>query len=114
MSVQQWMIAYHPQDYGDTIVDERGVIIAQAHYGGDYSPLTLEDAQANAAYIVRACNSFDDLVAALTRFLDRDADCDYGQGRPDVCPGIEQDGEWCHWCEARAALRAARGEAAGS
>jgi hypothetical protein len=42
--------------------------------------------------------------AAIRRYLDLNSDCDYVNGEPDVCPGIERAGAMCHWCELRAAL----------
>jgi hypothetical protein len=50
------------------------------------------------------------LLRALKRILDIDAQCDLkdGQFPPSECPGIAKDG-MCHWCEARAAVNAAEG-----
>lgn len=44
-----------------------------------------------------------DLVAAADRLLSLDGDCDYVDGTPGVCPGIQERGVACHWCELRAA-----------
>lgn len=48
--------------------------------------------------------------AAADRLLGLDDRCDYIDGTPAVCPGIERDGGPCHWCELRAALAAGAGE----
>lgn len=42
--------------------------------------------------------------AAIERYLSLESDCEYVEGAPAICPGIEQRGGPCHWCELRAAL----------
>ena len=58
--------------------------------------------------IVRAVNAHDPMRNAIERYLNLDSDCDYTDGFPDVCPGIEQQGGPCHWCELNAALKLAK------
>lgn len=41
---------------------------------------------------------------ACQRMLDLESQCDYVDGEPAICPGIEQEGAPCHWCEMRAAV----------
>jgi chromosome segregation ATPase len=41
---------------------------------------------------------------ALRRLIDLDGNCDYVDGEPLRCPGIDRNGTMCHWCEGRAAL----------
>jgi hypothetical protein len=59
------------------------------------------ESKANARLIAAAPAMYD----AIRRYLELSPDCEYG-GEPDVCPGV---GGPCHWCELRAALRAAEG-----
>lgn len=64
-----------------------------------------EDAEHYAA----ARNAFPALLRmarAADRLLSLDDRCDYVDGTPDVCPGIERDGGPCYWCDLRAALAA--------
>lgn len=63
-----------------------------------------EFSEADAALIVRAVNSFDAMRNAIERYLRLDGDCDYTEGFPAVCPGIERAGLQCHWCELHDAL----------
>jgi hypothetical protein len=49
------------------------------------------------------------IIAASERLLALDGNCDYIDGEPDVCPGIEKVGGPCHWCGLRAAIREAKG-----
>lgn len=45
--------------------------------------------------------------AAIERYLSLDGQCDYVDGEPAICPGVEYRGYPCHWCELRAAVREA-------
>lgn len=63
----------------------------------------------DAAFVVAARNAFPALLRmarAADRLLSLDDRCDYVDGTPDVCPGIERDGGPCYWCDLRAALAA--------
>lgn len=51
------------------------------------------------------------LREALQRLIDLDSQCDYAERfadelPPEECPGIKSNDDWCHWCQARAALAA--------
>lgn len=61
-----------------------------------------------------ARNSHAALVVAMERLMSLDDRCDFvpiDKPNPEVCPGPETGDPVCHWCEARAALAAAKGEA---
>ena len=69
---------------------------------------------ANARLIVTAVNAHDALVKACTRMLNLSSHCDYEgpeDAKPEDCPGIVENGFWCHWCQMRAALALVGGDA---
>ena len=71
--------------------------------------------EANAEFIVRACNSHDEVLAALERLLEHTGGCDFHDNANDEmsgpCPGLADPmyGTECPWCEARAAIAKAKG-----
>ena len=57
--------------------------------------------------VAAAIAAHDALVAACTRMLNLSSHCDYEgpeDAKPEDCPGIVENGFWCHWCQMRAAL----------
>jgi hypothetical protein len=52
------------------------------------------------------------LYRAATRLLELESTCDYVDGFPDVCPGVEKIESMCHWCELNEAVNTVRARAA--
>ena len=85
---------------------------------GDYSRV-----EANAAFIVRACNSHYQLVEALRGIIDH-FDCSHGNapGHDHLIPGVwdkdvsngAKGGTQCVWCEQWNEARAALSQAGGA
>lgn len=99
--------------------DDPGVFdIIAASPDGDLTLCTVgvDDAFADAGGNALLIAAAPDLLAALERLLALDGgDCDYAPGEPLICPGDPPFVEGpCHWCQGRAALALARGEAVQS
>ena len=86
-------------------------------------PCSLSESAANAAFIVRACNSHYQLVEALRGIIDH-FDCSHGNapGHDHLIPGVwdkdvsngAKGGTQCVWCEQWNEARAALSQAGGA
>lgn len=112
-----WKLEYDPTARGNcaTVIMQEGAqiyekFIAEARWGKDggtdhdgdgVRDCTAKEAQANAKFIVRACNAFDDMLSALESLTDPEGHIWHGNG------SCECTGE----CKAvRAAISKAKGE----
>lgn len=75
-----WEVIPSTEHHGPYIVSPYGSTLADLYVmsnpsalsvrnGGDSKPIHFPDADANASFIVRACNAHDHLVNALTRLM---------------------------------------------
>jgi hypothetical protein len=63
-----------------------------------------ERAEAAESRVAALQKELEAVRKALRRLIDLDGNCDYVDGEPLRCPGIDRNGTMCHWCEGRAAL----------
>ena len=76
--------------------------------------IALVSGEANAEFIVRACNAHDELLAALERLLEATGGCDFRDNANDEisgpCMGLADPmyGTECPECEARTVLAKAK------
>jgi len=102
-----WTVFRHGKKYGIEAVHQSIVV-----FGGDCEPdmgvqgATVEEAHANAEFIVRAVNSHENLIAALKWFAD-----DRNWREEELSDGIYVSAEWKLGFDPREIARAALAKA---